>query len=80
MTISEQDYAVLAMDAYNRGYVSPDPDDPTATPDRWLGSTAGLTPIWTSAELLDAQGQPVVTEAASFFAAAYEIDGKIVIS
>lgn len=80
MTIELTTYLKLAMDAYNRGYA--DAEDPATR--QWMQYEGGSDPlVWTSASLSDdlfgisGKNDDV---ASGFFAAAYEVDGQIVLS
>lgn len=57
--------AALAIDAYNRGYNEGVPDLETDT-----GTSVGAATIYATSEI----------PSASFYAIAYELDGKVVIS
>jgi hypothetical protein len=78
MTISEQTYAVLAMDSYNRGFASAE----DATKTQWL-TTQGIQPFWTSEEMsIENTGLEDVVSLTEtgFYAAAYLVNGEVVIS
>lgn len=71
-------YAILSMDAYNRGYDAgiqiAEPENPV---DQQLGSARIIT---TSSALVDGNGNPNIDDDIGFYAIAYTYNGETIIS